>query len=170
MEKFTLFWNDKTFSQWVPAQFFVNGVLYNCAEQFIMVQKALYFKDFNTALRVIQSIHPKEQKALGRKVKEFNPEWWAQVAKDIVYMGNYNKFTQNQHLLQNLMDTNGTTLVEASPFDCIWGIGLAEDNPLALDRASWKGSNWLGEVLTELRDNLENNVEKIYGVHLDGMV
>lgn len=162
MEKFTYFWNDKTFSQWVHAQFFVNGVLYNCAEAFMMVSKALYFNDHNSALKIIQSIHPKDQKALERKVKGFDPSSWEIVAKDIVYRGNYAKFTQNQHLLQKLLDTKGTTLVEASPVDSIWGIGLSEDNPLALDRATWKCSNWLGEVLTELRGNLENNVEKKY--------
>lgn len=168
MEKFTFFWHGP-FSQWTHSQFFVNGVLYNSAEAFMMTSKALYFGDHNSALKIMQSIHSKDQKAIGRKIKGFKPEHWTPIARDIVYRGSYGKFTQNQHLLQKLMDTKGTTLVEASPKDKIWGIGIAEDNPLALDRASWRGSNWLGEVLTELRDNLENGVEKKYNSLLDNI-
>lgn len=73
----------------------------------------------------------------------------------IVWRGNQAKFTQNPELLQLLLDTRGTTLAEASPTDCIWGIGLAEDDPAAHHRDAWRGQNWLGEVLTALRDSLD---------------
>ena len=71
-----------------------------------------------------------------------------------MFQGNYAKFTQNPDLLKTLIDTIGTTLVEASPYDKVWGIGLAEDDPKALNRETWEGTNWLGEVLTDLRTYL----------------
>ena len=52
------------------------------------------------------------------------------------------------------MDTTGTTLVEASPYDKIWGIGLKSTSPLAQNRSTWKGTNLLGKILTEVRDEL----------------
>ena len=71
--------------------------------------------------------------------------------------GNYYKFTQNKNLKNKLLSTKGTILVEASPFDRVWGIGLDKSNPLVLNRESWRGSNWLGEVLTQLREDLLND-------------
>lgn len=53
-----------------------------------------------------------------------------------------------------MLDTAGTTLVEASPYDRIWGIGLAASNPKALDRKMWRGTNWLGQALTEVREEI----------------
>ena len=89
-------------------------------------------------------------------VAGFNKEQWEQVARDVVYKGCYAKFTQNQDLKQALLATAGTTLVEASPEDRIWGIGLRKTDPRALNRATWRGTNWLGEILTKVREDLLN--------------
>ena len=97
---------------------------------------------------------PKEQQKLGRKVHNFDKAKWNTVARTIVYRGNIAKFIQNPKLGEMLVATKGTTLVEASPIDTIWGIGLAEDNPLVKDRQTWKGLNWLGETLTKVRDDI----------------
>lgn len=78
----------------------------------------------------------------------------ARLFGDEVIRGNRAKFLDNPDLLEKLFGTEGTTIVEASPDDHIWGNGLAETDPDALDRQKWKGSNWLGEVLTKLRDDL----------------
>lgn len=156
MEKFTFFWSGP-FSQWYPAEFVVNGKKFTCAEQFMMYKKAEFFGDEETAEKIMSTSDPKIQKALGRKVRGFNVDAWNENAKAFVYMGNYNKFTQNSNLLKKLFDTKGTTLVEASPYDTIWGIGLTEDNPSALDRKKWRGTNWLGEILTSLREDLMND-------------
>lgn len=157
-EKFTFFWNGP-FSQWHNSTFKVGSETYNCAEQFMMVSKARAFDDLSVANRIMESKSPKEQKALGRIVKDFNDEEWDLVSWDVVYEGNYHKFTQNPDLLKLLMATEGTTLVEASPFDKIWGIGLAEDDPRALNKKTWLGKNRLGYILTELRDNLKKEKE-----------
>ena len=132
---------------------------YNCAEQYMMAQKALIFKDQETFAKIISTLSPAQQKDLGRQVKNFDVDKWNLVARDIVYNGNYLKFSQNKRLLEKLADTkpmrptHDSILVEASPTDLIWGVGLAETDPLIFDRKNWRGTNWLGEVLTTLRDD-----------------
>lgn len=155
-EKFTLFYGGY-FSQWYRSQhnqFEVDGLSYNCAEQFMMAEKARLFEDSKALKKIMKLTHPRDQKMVGRDVKNFDEGRWNAVARDRVYLGNYAKFTQNKGLKLELLATQGTTLVEASPTDKIWGIGRAEDDPLALDRKTWRGTNWLGEVLTKLRDDL----------------
>ena len=154
-EKFTFFYRTESpFSQWHPAVFTIDGHSFQNAEQYMMYGKAMLFHDEQTAQRILQAKHPREQKQLGREVQHFDKKQWQQHAKDIVYQGNQAKFTQNPDLLEMLLATAGTTLVEASPTDTIWGVGLDEDNPLIRNRNTWKGTNWLGEVLTSLRDHL----------------
>lgn len=157
-EKFTFFWNGP-FSQWHPSKFEIDGITYNCAEQYMMAQKAILFNDSESLEKIMQSDSPREQKALGRKVKNFDAKKWNEIAKSVVSKGNLAKFQQNEELREELFKTQGTTLVEASPFDKVWGIGLDEKNPLAQNRETWKGTNWLGEVLTDVREKLMVNYE-----------
>ncbi|MGV3456653.1 NADAR family protein [Sphingomonas sp.] len=152
-ERFTFFWSGP-FSQWHKSAFTLDGVVYNTAEQYMMAEKARLFRDDETCARILTVSDPRDQKALGRRVRNFDEARWNAVARDIVYRGNRAKFTTHRDLLTTLFDTAGTTLVEASPLDTIWGIGLAADDPDASDRTKWRGTNWLGEVLTELRDTL----------------
>jgi hypothetical protein len=154
-EQFTFFWsNANPFSQWHRSGFEIEGITYNTAEQYMMWGKAMLFGSEDIAEQILQTPNPGKQKALGRKVRNFDKKVWEANARDIVYRGNYAKFTQNEELKKHLMASKGTTLVEASPNDAIWGIGLAEDDPRARDRATWQGKNWLGEVLTKLREDL----------------
>ena len=104
--------------------------------------------------QILAADHPRQHKALGRKVKPFDVAVWKRECVAIVRAGNHAKFTQNPELLDKLLATKGTTLVEASPYDKIWGIGLAASDPRAKDPAQWKGQNLLGKILTELRDQL----------------
>lgn len=152
-EKFTFFWKGPL-SQWYKSPFIVYGTLYNCAEQFMMASKARLFNDQQTLQMIMQEDSAKEQQALGRQVKDFDKTKWDAVARHLVYRGNIAKFSQNPLICKKLVATEGTTLVEASPIDKIWGIGLTEDDPLANDRATWKGKNWLGETLTKVRDDI----------------
>lgn len=158
-ERFTFFWGDKSpFSQWYPCEFFsATNSRFNCAEQYMMLAKAKLFNDEEIAKKIMETDSPKEQKALGHKVKGFDQAKWEEYAQIVVRQGNYYKFTQNPDLWLMLKATEGTTLVEASPYDRLWGIGLAEDDPRAHNRETWLGKNWLGEVLTELRDTLIKN-------------
>ncbi|HVZ40484.1 MAG TPA: NADAR family protein [Candidatus Kapabacteria bacterium] len=155
MERFTFFYRSShPFSQWHPSRFVLDGHAYNCAEQYMMHRKALLFGDRETAVRIMAAGEPREQKALGRLVRGFVEDEWNAYCRDIVFNGNHGKFTQNERLKSALLETAGTTLVEASPTDRIWGIGLEENDPRALNRATWRGTNWLGEALTRLRDEL----------------
>ena len=152
-ELFTFFWHGP-FSQWQYSEFTVAGTKYTHAEQFMMHSKALVFNDHEVAKKILQTTTPKEQKALGRTVKNFDARQWGQFSEGVVYTGSYAKFTQNPELLEHLLATEGTTLVEASPLDKIWGIGLGADNPKAQDRSQWRGLNLLGEILTRVREAL----------------
>ncbi len=151
VEQFTFFWNGP-FSQWHPSVFIVNDITFNCAEQYMMYEKGMLFEDYDTAVKILETDDPRKQKSLGRTVNDFDPSQWNEVARDIVFAGNVAKFTQNSDLKEMLLQTKGTTLVEASPYDKIWGIGLKENDPRALSRETWQGTNWLGEVLTEVRE------------------
>ena len=159
-EQFTLFW-DGSLSQWHDAWFEIDGVEYCCAEQYMMAMKALTFGDHDTHRMIMETESPRQQKALGRVVDDFDEDIW-QAEEDngmpycwnVVYRGNLAKFTQNPDLAEELLATAGTTIVEASPEDCLWGIGRGVDDPLARERAAWRGENWLGEVLMAVRDAL----------------
>lgn len=154
MERFTFFWQGP-FSQWHRCSFTLDGIEYNCAEQFMMHQKAAFFDDVEVASAILRAPDPKTQKALGRKVSGFEEGKWNEVARRIVYIGNRAKFTQNNDLKARLLATKGTTLVEASPYDTVWGIGLLATDHRASSRETWNGTNWLGEVLTALRDRID---------------
>lgn len=143
------------FSQWFPSDFVSKeGQKFNSAEQYMMYSKAKLFGDDETAEKILVAETPDQQKKLGRLVKNFDKDVWDAHAQEIVYQGNYYKFTQNPHLWNVLERTTGKELVEAAHYDPIWGIGLKADDPLAADKANWKGKNWLGGALTKLRDDL----------------
>jgi ribA/ribD-fused uncharacterized protein len=155
MKKYTFFWGGP-FSQWAPSEILIDGVRYNSCEQYMMAQKALVFNDMESHDAIMKAQHPSQQKALGRKIKNFDKETWEIVAKDVVYRANYAKFTQHKHYYDDLMATGDTLLVEASPEDKIWGIGLAESDPRVHDESKWQGTNWLGEIITDVRNDLRN--------------
>lgn len=117
----------------------------------MMAEKARLFGDRKREAMIMSAASPADQKRYGRQVVGFDNESWRREAKRIVKEANVAKFSQNPDLRQELMLTVGTTLVEASPEDHIWGIGLHRDDPKALSRNTWRGTNWLGEVLTEVR-------------------
>jgi ribA/ribD-fused uncharacterized protein len=152
---FTFFFTEASpFSQWHRCAFTSDDRAFNCAEQFMMHGKALLFGDAAIAAKILAADHPREHKALGRKVKSFDDAVWRREREGIVRAGNRAKFTQNPELLETLLATAGTTLVEASPYDRIWGIGLAASDPRAQDPETWRGQNLLGKILTSLRDEL----------------
>ncbi|NEW06402.1 NADAR family protein [Paenibacillus sp. SYP-B3998] len=161
MERYTFFYRTPSpFSQWHPTRFIIEGLTFNSAEQYMMYKKAVLFHDLEMSQRILNAKTPREQKEFGRLVKDFEKEKWDRHCKQFVYDANYAKFTQNQGLLEILLETRGTTLVEASPTDRIWGVGLLEDDPKIKNRKSWLGKNWLGEILTQLREDILRENEK----------
>ncbi len=152
-EKFTLFYKGP-FSNWEKCKFTVDEVEYCSTEHYMMAEKARLFGDKDAEAAILKTKSCKTAKDLGRLVSNFNKAVWNSVARDIVYKGCYAKFQQNIALFNCLKQTVGTTLVEASPVDEIWGIYLDASDPRALHRDQWLGTNWLGEVLTKVRDDL----------------
>lgn len=104
-------------------------------------------------------LHPRDVKGLGRKIKHFDEKQWLTQREMCMYYACKNKFTQNLKLKNALLDTGNKTLVEASPFDKIWGIGLAPDDSKALNENNWRGLNLLGNVLMKVREELRENNE-----------
>lgn len=157
-EKYHYFWESSSpFSQWYKSDFTSEGIRFTSTEQYMMYKKAKLFGDESAAIKILSIDNPKEQKAIGRTVKGFDKNKWNQEATKIVYEGNYHKFTQNKKLQEYLIGTKGMTLVEASPYDKIWGIGLLKSDRKSNEIKYWKGKNWLGIVLTELRENILEN-------------
>lgn len=150
--KYTFFWAG-VFSQWYKSDFIIDDITFNTAEQWMMYSKAKMF-DPDMMPIILQEKNPRKQKDLGRQIKNFNKEEWEASAQEIVYQGNYAKFTQNRELFNALIDTAGTLLVEAAPNDVIWGIGLREEEAIQIEEAYWPGLNWLGLVLTQLREDI----------------
>lgn len=138
------------FSQWIGPSMLIDGVEYNCAEQYMMAQKARRFSDPGALQLIMATASPSRQKAIGRLVKGFNKYEWEVFARDVVRTASLHKYRHPQYR-GPLLATAGLTIVEASPTDLVWGVGLDEDDPAALQRSNWRGSNWLGEVLMEVR-------------------
>ncbi|HWN70988.1 MAG TPA: NADAR family protein [Haliangium sp.] len=142
-------------SQWYPARFSLDGQTYATAEHWMMAEKARLFEDHETRQRILAAATPAEAKDLGRAVRGFENEAWDRARHEIVFRGNLAKFTQNPEPWRFLLGTVGQVLVEASPVDRIWGIGLAQDDPRAADPTQWRGLNLLGFVLMAVRDALD---------------
>ncbi len=143
-------------SQWYDCKFEVNGNSYHTAEQYMMAQKALLFGDTEIYRQIMKSSHPKQYKELGRKISGFKEELWKENRLKIVIEGNIAKFSQNPELKEFLKATGNRVLAEASPYDRIWGIGMAKDDPNIENPLMWKGMNLLGFALMEAREKIFN--------------
>lgn len=162
--KYVFFWghtppsdssiNRSCFSQWWKCEFTVDGKRYSCTEQYMMAEKARLFNDGEMEAAIMNARHPKEMKAYGRAVKSFDNEIWEQNCYEIVKRGNLAKFSQNLQLGNYLKSTKNRILVEASPLDRIWGIGMGDNDPHVENPLKWRGRNLLGFALTEVRDQL----------------
>lgn len=144
-------------SQWYPSPFTVDGVDYPTAEHFMMAQKAALFADHDIRQQILASDDPGTVKALGRRIRRFDGATWDRERERIVTQGSTEKFRQNPALREYLESTGDKILVEASPKDSIWGIGLAGHDPLARDPRTWKGLNLLGFCLMRARAALRSS-------------
>lgn len=120
----------------------------------MMAEKAALFGAEDLRQAVLDCSTPADAKALGRKVQGFDEHRWAEHRERIVLQGNLAKFEQNQELAGFLIGTSPKILVEASPYDRIWGIGLRESDQHATQPARWNGLNLLGFTLMAVRDQL----------------
>lgn len=125
---------------------------FQTAEMFMMMGKAALFEDDTIFRQICKTSDPKVHKALGQKVQNFSDDIWNKFSRDIVKIGNYLKFSQSAELLKRIKATGNGTLVEASPYDRIWGIGIQLGHPDVMNKTKWKGSNYLGECLMFVRN------------------
>lgn len=162
--KFLHFWGhtqkgDKTdkscLSQWFPASFMIDQHTYLTAEHFMMAQKARLFNDDVRLDAILNCDHPHAAKKFGRQVLNFDADIWNQHCFDYVVQGNIAKFSQNQDLKNFLLNTKERVLVEASPRDRIWGIGMGKDHPDANNPKHWRGENLLGFALMVARQHIQ---------------
>lgn len=160
--KFIFFWGHQPskdgsitktcFSQWWVSPFVVEGIGYKTAEHWMMAQKARLFDDNEQYQNILATERPAMAKKYGRAVKMFDNTVWQANCYQFVVEGNLHKFSQNQELKQFLLDTGDKVIVEASPFDKIWGIGTRSHIE---DPKLWKGLNLLGFALMEVRDRFK---------------
>jgi ribA/ribD-fused uncharacterized protein len=150
---FTCFHSYKDhFSNWHIRQFKIKNITFNCGEQAMMYSKAMFFGDLATAAKILNEPDPREQKKLGKEVKNFVEEDWVNNRVRIVSAILFQKFNQHPDLKQMLLATEGTEIVEASKWDRIWGIGMEANDPNFLDRSRW-GLNLLGQCLMIVREH-----------------
>lgn len=164
---YLLFWGHRAradgqmsascFSQWFPAPFIVEGDRYLTAEHFMMAGKARLFDDAAALARVLAAADPGAAKAVGRQVRGFDEATWRAHRFDIVVRANRAKFAQHPAMAEYLLRTGDQVLVEASPFDTIWGIGLSAGHDRARDPSQWRGLNLLGFALMRVREELRTS-------------
>jgi len=147
--------SESCLSQWHLSNFVIDGQEYTSAEQYMMASKARVFNDNDSLERILSTNDPREIKKIGRKVSGYTEERWGSLKSSIVQIGNLNKFSQNSDLKRYLLSTGEDILVEASPYDKIWGIGLSLNNDLISDPRAWKGQNLLGFALMKVRSALK---------------
>ncbi len=165
--KYLFFWGNKKsldttissscFSQWYNQKFKIDGIEYPTAEHYMMAEKARLFNDKDAEKRILKSKSPAEAKRIGREILNFNQELWEANRINIVVKGNYAKFSQNIELKKIFTEHKEKILVEASPVDKIWGIGLDKTSEFANIPTKWRGLNLLGFALMEVRDLLIHN-------------
>jgi ribA/ribD-fused uncharacterized protein len=164
--KFLFFWGHQPLrsggvgpgclSQWWEGHAFsVDGVSYRTAEHWMMAHKAQLFGDEETFARIIQASHPRQAKELGRQIRSFDEKTWTARRFEIVVAGSIAKFGGHPELKAYLLGTGTRILIEASPPDSIWGIGLSADDDRAADAREWNGLNLLGFALMEARAQLD---------------
>lgn len=165
---FIYFWKPHQewgiFSQWYMSSFTDGIRTYSCAEQYMMAQKAILMGDMEILDKIMRCDSPKKMKDLGRQVRNFNPTIWDEEKYNIVLRASILKFSQNEELKNLLFSTGNRVLVEASPYDDIWGIKM--DAALASNTSvlEWNGENLLGFALMEARSTLRV-LEKPQKIH-----
>lgn len=143
------------YSNFWPCKF-TNGLVdFTTTEQAFMYHKALMMGDNTTASKILNTAHPKDCKQLGREIKNYDDELWSEIRFGVMVYVNALKFSQNPDFSKELMETGDRILVEASPYDKIWGIGLGLNNPDVYDESKWQGQNLLGKALILVREELK---------------
>jgi ribA/ribD-fused uncharacterized protein len=149
-----------TFSQWHPSVFVEDGITFVHCEQYMMYKKAMLFNDINIAQKILLEKDPQKCKNLGKLVKPFIQKIWDQNREKIIFNGSILKYTQNEKMLKELIESRDMVLVEASPTDDIYGVKLGKNHPDIRNPLKWKGLNLLGKALERTRTHISHNYDK----------
>lgn len=149
------FWGG-VFSNFYPAEFTVDETKFYTSEQYFMWGKAVAMNDMESAQKILAEKNPGKCKALGRQVKPYNESLWDNIRESVMYTAIYHKFNQNENLKKELLATGDKIIVEASPTDKIWGIGIGEEDAPYIPEEDWPGQNLLGKALMKLREEFKN--------------
>ena len=160
MTNYIYFWKPEDtngyLSNWYTSPFVKNGITFKNNEHYFMWEKQQLFDNTNVSLEknILETTNPALIRNLGRLVKNFNQTVWDTKKYDIMKRGLIEKFSQNKELKKALLNTNDAILVEASPYDKIWGIGISEEDT---KNKKWRGENLLGKALMDVRNILISN-------------
>ena len=156
--KYVCFWGS-IFSNFAPCKIEAEGNEFKTSEQYFMWQKATHFNDFVIADAILKAEEPKEAKALGRRVRGYDDKEWDKVRFEAMYKAVLAKFSQNKKYKDILTDKmfDDKVFVEASPIDCVWGVGIKWDDPAVADEKNWRGQNLFGKVLNKVREEILNS-------------
>jgi hypothetical protein len=158
-DKYVFFWGSE-FSNWFECKFRYKNLTFFNSEQAFMWEKAIFFGDMDIAEKIMKTPAPNQCKKLGRIIKNFNADVWLREGYEIMIAVNMAKFGQNSRLKATLLSTENKIIVEASPYDTIWGIGLYHEDDRVLDEKNWKGMNLLGKALMEVREKLRDRTDE----------
>lgn len=142
-------------SNWYLSPFIMSGIGFSSVEQYMMYQKAVCFNDLAIASKIMKTDDVAVIKSLGRAVSGYDDIVWSGIRENIVYDGLLAKFTQNNNLREQLLETGDCVLAECAVKDLIWGIGLSMKDPDRFDTEKWRGRNLLGHLLMKVREQLK---------------
>ena len=128
------------------------NITYNCSEQYFMYQKCKTFNNDDKRLlnNILITTSPGRIKALGRSIKNYDETIWNSIRYEVMLKGLHYKFSQNEDIKMQLLNTDKKILYEASPYDNIWGIGYNAKYAIITNPEKY-GKNLLGNALMELR-------------------
>lgn len=145
-------------SNWYLSDFIIDGIKFNSAEQYIMWRKAMLFYDINTADKILKEEKPSKMKNYGREIEGYIDEDWNVIRKKVTLKACLEKFKQNEELKEKLLEFDVNSIfVNCNPYEKVWGIGLRPDDPRTYYKSRWKGKNLLGDCLSRVRKELEND-------------
>jgi ribA/ribD-fused uncharacterized protein len=185
--QYTTFWQadegceNRMLSQWYQGKpFMVNGRAYATAEQYMMSEKALLFNDLQSYEKIMATSDPAICKHLGRGVKNFDSDKWESAFREIIFHGNLGKLQSDIEIVDALLETGNSILVEASPLDDKYGAGISSNNLLNSDGTlkvmpwDWhkkdsgkQAENHLGFVLMGVRDLFRELMRECYRPGMD---
>lgn len=161
-EMLVLFFSYSSYlSNFYRCNFEVDNTKFTSMEQFFHYKKAQIFKDKESMTKILATNDPKEQKRIGRSVKQYNESKWARECYTIMKQGLYAKFDQNPILKERMLSISNARFVEASPYDKKWGIGIKANHPDAAKPSKWPGKNMLGQALDDVRDTIRYSKKHI---------